>query len=199
VIAEAVRRTPLSDYAQRFSALHESSQGALFVRELPFLTQLNLRANPKDGPLLEALTDALGVALPLTPNTVALGRDDRRALWLGPDEWLVVASDGQAAALEQSIRSGFAGAFASIVDVSASRTVLHLRGSAARDVLAHGIPIDVDPRRFPSGSCAQTLLAKSPVIIERRNDGEAFHLFVPNSFASYVADWLLDAAERWKL
>jgi sarcosine oxidase subunit gamma len=198
VIAEALRRSPLSDYAQRFSALHESRKGALYVRETPFLTQLNLRANPKDGPLVEALTDALGLALPLTPNTVALGQADRRALWLGPDEWLVVAPDGQAAALEQSIRSGFGGAFGSIVDVSASRTVLHLRGSAARDLLGHGIPIDLDPRRFPPGTCAQTLLAKSRVIIEHSQD-EAFHLFVHNSFASYVADWLLDAAERPKL
>jgi sarcosine oxidase, subunit gamma len=194
VIAEAVRRSPLSDYAPRFSALHESSQGALFVRELPFLTQLNLRANPKHEPLVQALTDALGLALPLTPNTVARGRDDRHALWLGPDEWLVVAPDSQAAVLEQSIRSGFGGAFGSLVDVSASRTVLQLRGSAARDLLAHGIPIDLDPRRFPPGTCAQTLLAKSPVIIERRDEGGAFHLLVRSSFAGYVGDWLLDAA-----
>jgi sarcosine oxidase subunit gamma len=194
VIAEAVRRSPLSDYAERFSALHESSQGALFIRELPFLPQLNLRANPKDGPLVEALTDALGLALPLTPNTVALGRDGRRALWLGPDEWLVVAPDGPAAALEQSLRSVLGETFGSIVDVSASRTVLEIRGSEARDLLAHGIPIDLDPRRFTPSTCAQTLLAKSPVIIERRDDGEAFYLFVRSSFAGYVGDWLLDAA-----
>jgi sarcosine oxidase, subunit gamma len=194
VIAEALRRSPLGDYAARFSALHESSDAALLIRELRFLTQLDLRADPKDGPLVQALTDALGFALPLTPNTVALSRDDRRALWLGPDEWLVVAPDGQAAALEHSIRSGFGGAFGSIVDVSASRTVLQVRGIGARDVLAQGIPIDLDPRRFLPGTCAQTLLAKSPVIIERRDDGEAFHLFVRSSFAGYVGDWLLDAA-----
>jgi sarcosine oxidase subunit gamma len=194
VIAEAVRRSPLSDYAERFSALNESSQGALLIRELPFLTQLNLRANPNDGPLVEALTDALGLPLPLIPNTVAFGQDDRRALWLGPDEWLVVAPDGQAAALEQSLRSAPGDTFGSIVDVSASRTVLEIRGSEAREVLAHAIPIDLDPRRFAPRTCTQTLLAKIPVIIERWDDGAAFYLFVRSSFARYVGDWLLDAA-----
>jgi sarcosine oxidase, subunit gamma len=197
VIAEAIRRSPLSDYTERFSALYASTRGELFIRELPFLTQLNVRANPRDSPLMGHLADTLGCPLPLEPNTVALGRDDRRTLWLGPDEWLVVAPESQAIALEKSLRTGLDGTFGSIVDVSASRIVLEIRGSGARDVLAHGIPIDLDQRRFPPATCAQTLLAKSQVIIERRDDGEAFRLFVRSSLARYVADWLLDAAQ-WR-
>ena len=40
----------------------------------------------------------------------------------------------------------------------------------------------------------QTLLAKAQVIIERRSDDPAFHLYIRSTFASYAADWLLDAA-----
>jgi sarcosine oxidase gamma subunit len=32
------------------------------------------------------------------------------------------------------------------------------------------------------------------VIIEQRSDDPAFHLYIRSTFASYVADWLLDAA-----
>jgi sarcosine oxidase subunit gamma len=192
VIAEAVRRSALAGYAERFSALAAATGGELSIRELPFVSQVNLRADPKDAGLMERLAEALGFALPVVPNTVA-SRDNGRALWLGPDEWLVVGPDGQRTALEQALRAGLNGTFASIVDVSANRTVLEIRGPKARELLAHGVPIDLDARSFGPGSCAQTLLAKVQVIIERR-DETAFHVYAWTSFATYVGDWLLDAA-----
>ncbi len=102
--------------------------------------------------------------------------------------------DGQHEATEQALRNGLNGAFGSIVDVSANRTLLQIRGPKARELLAHGVPIDLDVRSFGRGSCAQTLLAKAQVIIERISEDPAFHLYVRSSFASYVADWILDAA-----
>jgi sarcosine oxidase subunit gamma len=192
VIAEAVRRSPLSDYKDRFDALAVASGGELSIRELPFVSQINLRADPKDVDLMQRLAAALGFALPIAPNTTA-SRDDRRALWLGPDEWLLVGSDGQQVALEQALRNGFNGTFGSIVDVSANRIVLEIRGVKARDLLAHGVPIDLDERSFGPGRCAQTLLAKAQIIIERR-DESTFYVYPRASFACYIGDWLLDAA-----
>jgi sarcosine oxidase subunit gamma len=191
VIAEAVRRSALADYAERFTELSAASGGELSIRELPFVTQVNLRADPKDASLMQRLAASLGFALLVEPNSVA-SREDRRALWLGPNEWLVVAPDSQQYALERLLRNGLEGAFGSIVDVSANRTLLEIRGSKARDLLAHGVPIDLDPRSFGPGRCAQTLLAKAQVIIERRDS--SFFLYARTSFARYVADWLLDAA-----
>jgi sarcosine oxidase subunit gamma len=192
VIAEAVRRSALADYAERFATLTAASGGEVSIRELPFVSQVNLRADPKDADVMQRLAAALGLGLPVAPNTV-VSREDRRALWLGPDEWLVVGPDGQGTALEQALRAGLNGAFGSIAEVSANRTLLEIRGSKAHELLAHGVPIDLDARSFGPGRCAQTLLAKAQVIIERR-DETAFHVYVRTSFASYVADWLLDAA-----
>jgi len=192
VIPEGVRRSALADYADRFAALSAASGGELYIRELPFVSQVNLRADPNDAELMQRLAAALGFALPVVPNTVA-SREDRRALWLGPDEWLVVGPDGQQEALEQTLRNGLDGAFGSIVDVSANRILLEIRGPKARELLAHGVSIDLDVRSFGLDRCAQTLLAKAQVIIERR-DESAFHLYVRTSFAGYMADWLLDAA-----
>jgi len=192
VIAEAVRRSALADYAGRFTALTAASGGELSIRELPLVSQLNLRADPKDTVVLHRLAAALGFTLPVEPITVS-SHEDRRALWLGPDEWLVVGPVGQEAAIELELRNGLSGALGSIVDVSANRTVLEIGGPKALELLAHGVPIDLDARSFAPGRCAQTLLAKAQVIIETR-DESTFHLFVRASFASYVADWLLDAA-----
>jgi sarcosine oxidase, subunit gamma len=193
VIAEAIRRSALADYAERFTTLYETTEGSISIRELPFLAQLNLRVDAGDAAVMRQLTDSLGFSLPLTPN-MSTQAGDRRALWLGPNEWLIVGPDDQATSLEQALRDGLAGAFGSIVDVSANRTVLEIRGARARDLLAHGVPIDLDPRSFRTNQCAQTLLAKAQVIIERRGEEAAFHLYVRSSFAGYAAEWLLDAA-----
>ena len=192
MIAEAVRRSALAEYADRFAAL-AAAGGDLSMRELPFLAQVNLRADPNDGDLMYRVASSLGgLALPLVPNTVT-AKGDRRALWLGPDEWLIVGPDGTQDALQDAVRLGLAGAFGSIVDVSANRTVLEIRGAKARDLLAHCVPVDLDARSFGSNRCAQTLLAKAQVIIEC-HDLSVFQLYARTSFATYVADWLLDAA-----
>ena len=191
MIAEAVRRSALADYADRFAALSAASGAELSIREVSFIPQLNLRVDPNDAALMQRLATALGFALPVVPNTTA-SHDDRRALWLGPDEWLVIGADGQQEAIERALHNTLSGAFGSIVDVSANRTLLDIRGSKARELLAHGIRIDLDERSFGPGRCSQTLLAKAQVIIERRSDDPAFHLYILSTFASYAADWLLD-------
>jgi sarcosine oxidase subunit gamma len=192
VIAEAVRRSPLVDYAERFAALSAAKGGGLSIRELPFVSKVNLRANPKDASLMQRLAAALGFALPVAPNSVG-SVTDRRALWLGPDEWLIVGPDNQQKVLEQVLRDALGGAFGSIVDVSADRTLLEIGGAKARELLAHGVSIDVDARSFGPGCCAQTVLAKAQVIIQR-GDEPSFVLYIRASFASCVADWLLDAS-----
>src|SRR5437868_15254203 len=118
---------------------------------------------------MQRLATAIGLALPIAPNTVTSGKD-RRALWLAPDEWLVVGPDGQQGAIERELRNGLNSAFGSIVDVSANRTVIEIRGGKARDLFAHCGPIRLDARLFSAGRCAQTLMVKAHVIIECRDE-----------------------------
>jgi sarcosine oxidase, subunit gamma len=191
VIAETVRRTPLADYRDRFVALSAATRGDLLVREVPYLAQINFRADPNDAVIMQRLASTLGFALPVVPNTTT-SHNDRRGLWLGPDEWLIVGRDGQQEILGQALRDGLNGTVGSIVDVSSNRTMLEVGGPKAREQLSHGVPIDLDARTFGRGRCAQTLLAKAQVVIERHHDGP-FHLYVRSSFAHYAAEWLLDA------
>jgi sarcosine oxidase subunit gamma len=121
----------------------------------------------------EALERALGLR-PATPNTVAEG-DGFRVLWLGPDEFLIV---GRAAL--GALRH---------VDVTHNREIFRV---ARRDVLAKGCGLDLDPRVFPSGRCAQSLLARTQVILEAQ--GEEVLVYVRPSYAAYLRAWLSDAA-----
>ncbi|MER8186091.1 sarcosine oxidase subunit gamma family protein [Kitasatospora sp. NPDC094015] len=160
------------------------------LREVPFLRQLDLRVRP--GLATARVADALGAALPSEPNTVVVC-GEQRVLWLGPDEWLLVGPDGGAPHAERRLRAALHGEVASLVDVSAHRTTLDLAGPAARTVLEKGCALDLHPRAFAPGRCAQTLVSKVNVIIDQLDPEPHYRLLVRNSYAQYLADWLLDA------
>jgi sarcosine oxidase subunit gamma len=68
-------------------------------------------------------------------------------------------------------------------------------------VLAKGCPLDLHPRAFATGNCAQSLLAKASVLIHLPNDdaqrGPTFDLYVARSFAHYLFAWLEDAGREY--
>jgi sarcosine oxidase, subunit gamma len=166
------------------------------LREIPFVAQIDLRANPTDAALLGRLAAAIGVPLPLAPNTVAATPDGgRRVAWLAPDEWLVIGPAGSEAELEADLRRAFDGSWGAVVDVSANRTMLALSGPHALDVLASGCAIDLDPRDFGPGRCAQAMLARANVILIPMTvvPDVDIRILVRPSFARYLAAWIEDA------
>lgn len=187
------RRSPLG--AIQFIDPPRSS-GQLF--ECPFLTHVNLRLDPSDAESLDAVYQRLGVQLPLTPNTTT-ATDDLTAIWLGPDEWLLLADHDQSDALAADLQAALAGHFASIVDISAGQAVIRLCGSSALDVLARGCALDLDPSLFPPGACAQTLLARAQVLLLAVDAAPTFDIVVRRSFAPYVAAWLEDSCCQFGL
>ncbi|MGW3369886.1 sarcosine oxidase subunit gamma [Streptosporangium canum] len=166
------------------------SDGDLRIAEVPFLTQVNLRLDP-GGPAAGDIGRALGVPLPAEPGTY--GSADVDVLWLGPDEWLIVGEPGRERELETRLRAAAGTGHVAVTDVSAQRTTLLVAGPKARDLLAHGCAIDLHPRVFGPGRCAQTMLARAQVLLVAR-DGDEFLVLVRPSFAGYLVAWLLDAA-----
>ena len=126
----------------------------------------------------------------MAPNTVS-NNGQRSALWLGPDEWLIV-DDGSAAS-EADVRAAFAPDWGSVVDVSANRVLFDLAGQTAPELLAHGCPVDLHPRVFGPGQCAQTLLAGAAVILWQTDAAPTYRILVRASFAEHIARWLADA------
>ncbi len=138
-----------------------------------------------------------GVPLPLTPNRVA-GMGPLRTLWLGPDEWLVTAPQGFAPDLLGRLRRAVAMRHATVVILSASRAIIEIEGPQARTLLQKGCGIDLHPRVFGPGQCAQTVFAKLPVIIDQLSAAPLYRLFVRRSAARWLAEWLIDAADEFR-
>lgn len=193
--APAPLRSPLAHAAGRFAAVTRASRGALRLAELPFLAQITLRLDPKSE-AAEAAGLALGVPLPLVPNTVNRG-GGLTVLWLGPDEWLVVGPR-EATGLAGRLRTAIGDGHAAVVDVSAQRTTLLVAGPRSRDLLAHGCSLDLHPRTFAYGRCAQSTVARAQAVLVARDElRPGFWVLVRSSFAGYLADWLLDAATEY--
>jgi sarcosine oxidase subunit gamma len=159
----------------------------------PFRTQLTVR--------LRAGDTLLGVPLP-GPCTFTSG-NGVDILWMGPDEFLVLAEPGRQAELEAAL----SGECDAVVDVSAQRNVYRLSGShdprdncphdvafkrreSPADVLAHGCSIDLEV--LPPGSCVQTLLARTGIVLMVRED--CYTILVRQSFSDYFTAWLADAS-----
>ena len=191
-VQDAGRSSPLSAWPARLAAA-SATPGRFTIRELPYATQINLRGAIADPAFAGAVRSVRGLDLPARPNAWT-GTADCQVIWLGPDEWLVVAADGVNESLVPALRNALLGVHHAVIDVSANRTTIEIAGQNARLVLGKGCPLDLHARSFGPRNAAQTLLAKSQVILQCMDTPSLFRLYVRNSFAQYVAAWITDAA-----
>lgn len=161
--------------------------------------KIALRGDPNQRDFMTAVGRALDLLLPSEPNSTS-GNEDLRALWQGPDAWLLTCPVENARARIEALRTALAQTHAAATDLSDGQVALRLSGPSARDLLAKGCPLDLHERTFPAGSCAGTLLAKASVTIHLVEDspaGPVFDLYVARSFASYVWAWIEDAGREY--
>jgi sarcosine oxidase subunit gamma len=161
------------------------SSARVELTELKPARQIGLRLRPPFPAYLA------GLPIPLTPNRVAV-MGPVRVLWLGPDEWLVVA-DSEAPEMLARLERAVAGRRAAIHDLSSSRGIVQISGAGARTLLEAGCGLDLHPRVFAPGHCAQTLLARVPVILDQIDQTPHYRLLVRRSYARWLVDWLVDA------
>lgn len=192
-----LRRSPAKDLAEE---MLQGSGEAVRLRELPFLTQVAIRATPGRA---GALAGGLGVSLPTSVGEVSGAADgsDLAVLWLSPDEFLSVGPDeSQTGISPEAYAGGLADALGSepgqVVDVSANRTTLELSGAQARSVLEKSCEIDLHPREFAVGTAVATLLGSTGVILWRTG-AETWRVMPRASFATHVVRWLLDGMREY--
>ena len=82
-----------------------------------------------------------------------------------------------------------------MVDVSSGFTLFTLEGRRARDLVAAGCSIDVHPRAFGPGRCAQTLYARTGVSVLQRDETPRFEMMVRRSYAAWLWRWMESSAE----
>ena len=159
------------------------------VHALPPATRYVLRGG---ADARAAAGSALGLAIPATACRATVGAD-RAALWLGPDEWLLIAPEPPPRRLAAALAEALTGLPHSLVDVSHRQSALALSGPQATTLLAAGCPLDLDPAPFPVGMCTRTILAKAEVLLWRTGP-QVFRVEVWRSFVAYVSQFLGEAA-----
>lgn len=163
---------------------------SVYLQDLPKFSRFIFRGRPS---AVAAAKSAFGVALPDTACTAAQF-GGRAALWLGPDEWLLLAPESEAKAIAAAFDAGLKDLPHSLVEISARQIALELSGTDAALALNAGCPLDFD--RFPVGGCTRTMLGKAEITLWRRA-ADRFHLEVWRSFADYVRGFLLESGREF--
>lgn len=130
-----------------------------------------------------------GVELPATPRTVEAG--DTSFVWSGPGHWLVLSA--QAADLESRMHLHL-GDEASVFDQSDSRILLELAGPRARDVLAKGVSIDLDPAVFRPGDAAITTASHLGLVLWQVSAAPVYRLLTMRTYFGSFWHWFAASA-----
>ena len=155
------------------------------VEVLPPADRISLRA-PEAS--VAALSKALGLTLPKKPKTSA-SKGGRTALWLGPDEWLVIDEGGN----DPLADCATVAALHSAVGISHRNIAISVTGPAAEAAINSGCPQDLSLDAFPAGAASRTILGKAEIVLLRTSN-DAFRVECWRSFSDYVFTFLSEGA-----
>ena len=139
---------------------------------------------------LESLLAARGLTLPargtgrfVAADTIALSVRPGRFLLLSP-----AGAPGESTHYWEGLCAGTGAA----IDHSSGLAVLYVAGEAWREVLKRGCRLDLDPRVFPAGAAAATIIAQVPATLAVLPRG--LLLLTPATTARHVREWFTAAA-----
>jgi len=168
-----------------------STSGIAQITELGPQGMITLRGDLADGTLQAAVRQAIGTSLP-GPGEVRLN-GTRGAMWMSPDELLLICAHAEAPDMAARLEVALAGAHSLVANVSDARAVLQVEGPAARDVLAKLAPVDLSPAAFTEGMFRRTRMAQIPAAFWMAGP-QSFHIVTFRSVAQYAFDVLKTAA-----
>ena len=172
------------------------------LREIVHTTKINLRIDPENKSLISELRQVLNVLLPNQPNTFSQ-YENIKAIWLGPNEWLITEdTENNNTGLLKIINDIVGSIDGSVTDISEQRTIFRLEGGGVNILLSKFLTLDLDnifnkPRRV-----AQTLFVKVPILICKVNNdfnSNIFDIFVNRSQAKYIYDLLIDGSQNLEI
>ncbi len=145
----------------------------------------SIRVRPADRAALEKL---VGVSLPAQPLR-ACDSQEAAALWLGPDEHLVLMPPDHAAAFrERGAQLDWASAPpCSLVEITDRNAGFVLTGAWVPWILSAGCPLDLTSSAFPPDSCTRTVFHRAEIVLWRRSTTAfRYHVECGRSYAPYL-------------
>ena len=186
---KANRRSP-AEHLQAIFAAYGEGGSTVTLQEIPFQTMVGIRVDPSSV-AASRIVSIVG-SLPHRCGQVTVGAAGASILWLGPDEFLLVAPEEDSASTVASAAiSALGDGAGQVIDLSSNRTIFRLSGPSARAVLEKSCAADLHPRQFTAGMAITTVIGIVPTILWKT--GEDSFLILPRaSFADYLGRWLLD-------
>lgn len=165
---------------------------AVTLGPVTFAVAWNVKGDLRNPAFAAEAARALALPLPVEPMTSACG-DGATLLWLGPRTWLYVSNAASRQDAFDTTRRAINAAGGALFDVSASYVGWRLAGAPAVRVLNRACPLDLHPRSFAPGQCAQSVLGHVNALFYRPGES-SFIVMVARSFAGDAWHTLCEAA-----
>jgi len=170
----------------------------LEMKEIKPIMKLIIRGKTKN--FITAIGKILNMLLPTEANTSTSG-ETLTALWLSPDEWMLVSNktvseDTNSYEIEDNLIKNISKVnLGAITDVSDQFVMINIKGSKVFDLFATGSPFNFNEFKNKKGSVVQTILSHIDVIIHLTEINDV-NLLVRRSFSQHLHSWLNDSATR---
>ena len=168
------------------------------IKEIKPVMKLIIRGKTKD--FITTIGKNLNMLLPIEANTSTSG-ESLTALWLSPDEWLlvsneIVSEDSNNYEVEDNLINNVSKVnLGAVTDVSDQFVMINIKGSKVFDLFATGSPFNFNVFKSKKGSVVQTILSHIDVIIHLTEINNV-NLLVRRSFSEHLHSWLNDSASR---
>lgn len=186
-----------ADRPERASALahRDASSGddGLVMQEAAHLGKLILRLDDHTAgnTVVEGMKESTLPTVPCASSTSPTG--SLSALWLGPDEWMLVCDMGAEVSLENKLKAGLNGQHFQLCNVTDYYVCIDITGHQTREILMNMTTLDMHKRSFVPGQVKGTILGHANAFIWQLHTdtgaAETFRLIVRSSMADYV--WCL--------
>ena len=176
----------------------EINYNGIVVKEISPIMKLNLRGKKRE--FFTNIGKNLNMLLPTEANTSTIS-DKLTAIWLSPDEWMIVTNekvkkDTNEYQLNEILFNDISKSnLGAVIDVTDQFVQLEIKGKDIYEIFSAGSPFNFNEFKDKKGSSVQTILNHIDVIVHNKGD-QIVNLFVRRSFAQHLWSWINDSASR---
>jgi sarcosine oxidase, subunit gamma len=167
---------------------------SISIREIANRGMIDLRGLTTDRKFMSAAKSVLGFDLPKAPRT-SNGFGDIKALWLSPDQWLVLCNGEKIYELHADLVKELGSTHSLAVNVSDMRAVIRLEGDGVRETVMKGSTLDLTDGTYTPGTVRRLRFAEIAALLHVVED-TVIDLYVFRSYADYTWEFLLKAARK---
>ena len=167
---------------------------SISMREITERGMIDLRGLSSDKKFMSAVKSVLGFDLPKAPRTSS-SWGDLKALWLSPDQWLILCTRSKTTALLAELNAALGKLHSLAVDVSDMRSIIRLEGEGVRETLMKGSSLDLISDDYKAGTVRRMRFAEIAALLHVVED-TVIDLYVFRSYAEYTWAFLLKAARK---